>query len=115
MTRIVCVADLHEHLVDVPACDVLLIAGDVSFAVKDDLRAKHAFLVGPFREWLERVPADEVVLVARNMTSRSRPGASRTACVATICKTTASSCAASESGDAVAAVVSRLGLQRSAA
>jgi mevalonate kinase len=26
------------------------------------------------------------------MTSRSRPGASRTACVATICKTTASSC-----------------------
>jgi hypothetical protein len=66
MTRIVCIADLHEHLVDVPACDVLLIAGDVSFAVKDDLRAKHAFLVGPFREWLERVPADEVVLVAGN-------------------------------------------------
>src|SRR4051794_18683211 len=54
MTEIVCIADLHEHLVDVPACDVLLIAGDVSFAVKGDLRAKHAFLVGPFREWLER-------------------------------------------------------------
>jgi Icc-related predicted phosphoesterase len=66
MTEIVCIADLHEHLVDIPACDVLLIAGDVSFAVKGDLRAKHAFLVGPFREWLERVPADEVVLVAGN-------------------------------------------------
>jgi Icc-related predicted phosphoesterase len=66
MTEIVCIADLHEHLVDIPACDVLLIAGDVSFAVKGDLRAKHAFLVGPFREWLDRVPADEVVLVAGN-------------------------------------------------
>jgi hypothetical protein len=25
MTRIVCVSDLHEHLVDLPACDLLLV------------------------------------------------------------------------------------------
>jgi Icc-related predicted phosphoesterase len=66
MTTIACVADLHEHLVDIPACDLLLIAGDVSFAFKGDLAAKHAFLAGEFREWLDRVPAEEVVLVAGN-------------------------------------------------
>ena len=66
MTKTVCTADLHENLIDIPECDVLLIAGDVSFAFKGDLAAKQAFLFGEFREWLERVPATEVVLVAGN-------------------------------------------------
>jgi Icc-related predicted phosphoesterase len=66
MTSIVCVADLHEHLVDIPACDLLLIAGDVSYAFKGDLAAKHAYLAGDFKRWLDRVPADEIVLVAGN-------------------------------------------------
>jgi Icc-related predicted phosphoesterase len=66
MTTIVCTSDLHEHLIDIPACDLLLIAGDVSFAFKGDLTAKHAFLAGDFKRWLDRVPADEVVLVAGN-------------------------------------------------
>lgn len=52
MTRIVCTADLHENLVEIPECDVLLIAGDVSFAFKGDLAAKQGFLAGEFREWL---------------------------------------------------------------
>jgi hypothetical protein len=43
MTRVVCTSDLHEHLVDIPACDLLLIAGDASFAFKSDLAAKQAF------------------------------------------------------------------------
>jgi metallophosphoesterase superfamily enzyme len=66
VTTIVCISDLHEHLVDIPACDLLLIAGDVSFALKGDLRAKHAFLRGAFKDWLERAPAEEIVLVAGN-------------------------------------------------
>lgn len=49
MTRIVCISDLHEHLVDTPACE--LIAGDVSFAFKGDLPSKQAFLAGAFRDW----------------------------------------------------------------
>jgi Icc-related predicted phosphoesterase len=66
VTTIVCIADLHEHLLDVPACDLLLIAGDVSFALKGDLVAKQAFLAGEFKDWLERAPASEIVLVAGN-------------------------------------------------
>jgi Icc-related predicted phosphoesterase len=66
MTTIVCISDLHEHLVDIPACDLLLIAGDVSFAFKGDVDAKQAFLAGEFKAWLEQVPADEIVLVAGN-------------------------------------------------
>jgi Icc-related predicted phosphoesterase len=66
MTTIVCISDLHEHLVDVPACELLLIAGDVSFAFKGDLHTKHAFLAGDFKDWLERLPAEEIVLVAGN-------------------------------------------------
>jgi hypothetical protein len=57
MTRIVCTADIHEHLPEIPGCDLLLIAGDVSFALKGDLATEHAFIEGPFAEWLERVPA----------------------------------------------------------
>ena len=66
MTTIVCISDLHEHLVEIPACDLLLIAGDVSFAFKGDLTTKHAFLAGEFKQWLDRAPADEIVLVAGN-------------------------------------------------
>ena len=66
MTTIACISDLHEHLVDIPACDLLLIAGDVSFSFKGDLAAKQSFPANDFKHWLDRVPADEVVLVAGN-------------------------------------------------
>ena len=36
------------------------------FAFKGDLAAKHAFLAGEFKAWLDRVPATDVVLVAGN-------------------------------------------------
>lgn len=66
VTRVVCTADLHEHLVEIPECDLLLIAGDISYAFKGDLPSKQAFLRGAFSDWLDRVPAREVVLVAGN-------------------------------------------------
>jgi hypothetical protein len=72
MTRIVCTADLHEHLVDIPACDLLLIAGDVSFAFKGGLPSKQAFLAGAFKDWLDRVPAEEACWWPATTTRRSR-------------------------------------------
>lgn len=66
MTCVVCVSDLHENLIDIPPCDLLCIAGDISYAFKGDLVAKQKFLVGPFTEWLRSVPADRIVIVAGN-------------------------------------------------
>jgi Icc-related predicted phosphoesterase len=66
VTTIVCASDLHEHLVEIPACDLLLIAGDVAYGFEGDLASQHAFLAGPFKAWLETVPAAEIVLVAGN-------------------------------------------------
>src|SRR3954451_10148605 len=66
MTRIACTADLHEHLVEIPECDLLLIAGDISFAFKGDLPSKQRFLLDEFGAWLDEVPATEVVVVAGN-------------------------------------------------
>jgi hypothetical protein len=35
-------------------------------AANGDLRAKYAFLTGPFKSWLEHAPAEEIVFVADN-------------------------------------------------
>lgn len=66
MPRVCCVSDLHENLIDIPSCDLLLIAGDISYAFKGDLAAKEKFLVGPFAQWCEAVPAKYIVVVAGN-------------------------------------------------
>ena len=63
--RIVCTADLHEHLVEIPPCDLLLIAGDLTFAF-GGASDKRGFLTGPFAEWLVGVPATDIVVVAGN-------------------------------------------------
>lgn len=66
MVKIVCVSDLHEHLIDIPECDILLIAGDISFAPYNNLAMKHEFLCTKFKDWLDDIPAKEVVVVAGN-------------------------------------------------
>lgn len=59
MTQIVCIADLHGNLPDVPVCDVLLIAGDVC---PDGAAAEQArWLRTTFQAWLERQPAGEII------------------------------------------------------
>jgi predicted phosphohydrolase len=64
--RIVAVSDLHGQLPPIPACDLLLIAGDVCPLDDHAGDAQRAFLEGPFSDWLEQAPARTVAGVAGN-------------------------------------------------
>lgn len=56
--RVVATGDFHGRvLADIPECDLLIYAGDVG---------GEQFAFGPFKDWLERVPAKEIVGVAGN-------------------------------------------------
>jgi hypothetical protein len=64
--RVAVVADLHGHLPEVPPCDRLLVGGDVRPRGARDAEAEAAWLTGPFRSWLEDVPAAQRVGIAGN-------------------------------------------------
>lgn len=66
MTKIVCVSDLHQNLPEIPECDLLCIAGDLTFGFKGHLLDQRAWLVNEFADWVKRVPAKEVAVVAGN-------------------------------------------------
>lgn len=70
MTKIVAVADLHGYLPEIEPCDLLIIAGDIcpNFAGshdKDSFR-QAAWLDKSFREWLDRIPAKQVIAIWGN-------------------------------------------------
>ena len=67
MTRVVTIADLHGNLpTDLPDGDVLVIAGDVCPIADHAIAFQERWLKGPFPEWLESLPHDEVVWIAGN-------------------------------------------------
>ena len=64
--RIAATSDLHGHLPPVPACDVLVIAGDIT-PISDHSAAFQAhWLDTDFRRWLDAAPATHVVGIAGN-------------------------------------------------
>ncbi len=64
--KVVAVSDLHGLLPAVPACDLLLLAGDIC-PLRDHRPAAQAYwLDSDFRRWLRGLPARQVVYVAGN-------------------------------------------------
>lgn len=66
MTKIACVSDLHENLIEIPECDLLLIAGDITYGFYRDLPAQQEFTYTKFKDWVNEVPARHIVAVAGN-------------------------------------------------
>jgi hypothetical protein len=64
--RIVAVSDLHGQLPPIPPCDLLLLGGDLCPLDDHAPEAQRSFLLGPFAEWLETVPAGAIAGVAGN-------------------------------------------------
>lgn len=59
--KIVCTADLHGYLPEIPPCDLLIIAGDVCPLVNHRLARQHKWLIENFSPWLAAQPAKNVV------------------------------------------------------
>lgn len=59
-------SDPHGNLIDITPCDLLLIAGDICPVRDHSLPNQREFLDGPFRRWLEEIPARHVVGIAGN-------------------------------------------------
>src|SRR4051794_2538142 len=63
---VVAASDLHGHLPSVPPCDLLLLAGDLCPVSDHSTSTQAQFLGGPFKDWLEKGPAKQVVGIAGN-------------------------------------------------
>lgn len=64
--KIVAISDLHGHLPEIPACDLLLLGGDLTPLHDHKLSFQAEWLDTTFRAWLERVPARKIVATAGN-------------------------------------------------
>ncbi len=67
--KIVALSDTHGHLPpvgDIPACDLMVIAGDISPSSAIDFETVYEFYRTKMKRWLEEVPAARIVAVAGN-------------------------------------------------
>jgi Icc-related predicted phosphoesterase len=64
--KIVAISDQHGVLPDIPACDLLLIAGDLCPITNHHPWFQANWLREDFRRWLAAVPARKIVFVAGN-------------------------------------------------
>jgi Icc-related predicted phosphoesterase len=65
--HIVAVSDLHGHLPELPACDLLLIGGDLCPVWEShDASTQAGWIDTTFRTWLDAQPATAIVGIAGN-------------------------------------------------
>jgi Icc-related predicted phosphoesterase len=64
--RVVCISDCHGILPKIPACDLLLIAGDICPQSDHSEEFQKIWLDTDFRQWLEKIPAKRICGVAGN-------------------------------------------------
>lgn len=64
--KICCIADQHGHFPDIEPCDLLIIAGDMVDAFRNDYDGMMKWYDFDFRHWLRDLPAGEIVGVAGN-------------------------------------------------
>jgi Icc-related predicted phosphoesterase len=64
--KILCISDIHGHLMDIPPCDLLLIAGDICPVYNHDVNFQKLWLQTDFTEWLENIPVKNIVFIAGN-------------------------------------------------
>jgi Icc-related predicted phosphoesterase len=64
--KICAVSDLHGCLPEIPSCDLLLIAGDLSPIRISEPDVQRAWMNSRFAAWLRSVPAAETVWIAGN-------------------------------------------------
>src|SRR5438105_13436782 len=65
--KIAALSDLHGQLPrNIPACDLLLLAGDLTPVTNHGLNFQRDWLDGEFRFWLKRLPARKIVGIAGN-------------------------------------------------
>jgi Icc-related predicted phosphoesterase len=64
--KIVAMSDMHGELPDVPTCDLLLLAGDLTPVRDHTFMFQASWLDGEFRTWLKRQPARKIIGIAGN-------------------------------------------------
>lgn len=71
--RVCCISDIHGHLIEIEPCDLLIIAGDIcghaprgNVGSFEDRIHQAAWLDNEFRDWINAIPAKEVVATPGN-------------------------------------------------
>jgi hypothetical protein len=64
--KVIALSDLHGHLPAIPACDLLIVAGDVCPVNDHTVDRQVRWLRGPFSDWLNSAPAELAFGIAGN-------------------------------------------------
>lgn len=64
--KIIAISDLHNHKPEIPACDLLIIAGDLFNGFYHKLRQQPEWLENGYKFWINNLPAKEIIFVPGN-------------------------------------------------